>query len=128
MAGRAAALARDTIVVRDIDPEIRQEGCSPSNLVRMLSPLDAGAVAAWAKLTDDRAVAGRLRRFLDELRFVKPALSGDELLAMDVPQGPLMGDILSGLRDARLEGRVNSEDEERALAKALLNDAKLNRV
>ena len=128
MAGRAAALARDTIVVRDMEPEIRREGCSPSNLVRMLSPLDAGAVAAWAKLTDNRAVASRLRRFLDELRFVKPALSGDELLAMDVPQGPLMGDILSGLRDARLEGRVNSEDEERALAKALLNDAKLNRV
>jgi hypothetical protein len=47
---------------------------------------------------------------------------------MGVPQGPMVGEILSRLRDARLDGTLNSEEEERALALALLAESKINVV
>jgi hypothetical protein len=123
-----AAVARDTIVARDMQTSILQEGTRPSALFRVLAPLEPAAVSAWAKLTDDPSVAVRLRRYLEEMRFVKPVLSGDAVLAMGVPQGPMVGEILSRLRDARLDGTLNSEEEERALALALLAESKINVV
>ena len=128
LTGRMAAIARDTIVAKDMEPGILEEGGKPSALVGMLAPLEPAAVSAWTKLTESPPVAKRLRRFLEEMRFVKPVLSGDAVLAIGVPQGPMVGEILSSLRDARLDGTLNSEEEERALALALLADSKMNAV
>ena len=128
MAGRMAAVARDTIAVGIQESEILAAGETPSALFQLLSPLEPAAVSAWAKLTPETEVVPSLRRYLDELRFVRPVLSGTELLALGVPQGPLMGEILSSLRTARLDGTVASEEEEQALVKSLLKNAKLNIV
>ena len=128
MTGPMATIARDTIVVRNMESRILQEGDRASALFRMLTPLEPGAVSAWAILTGSPLVATRVRRYLEELRFVKPILSGDALLAMGVPQGPVVGDILSNLRDARLDGKASDEAEEQALVMALLGDAKMNSV
>jgi hypothetical protein len=123
-----AAVARDTIVARDMQTSILQEGTRPSALFRVLAPLEPAAVSAWAKLTDDPSVAVRLRRYLEEMRFVRPTLSGDALLAMGVPQGPRVGEILSSLRDAHLDGDLSSDDEELALVSTLLAESKINVV
>ena len=47
-------------------------------------------------------------------------LDGRDLLELGVPSGPLMGHILRDLRDARIDGLVDTEDEERGLARELL--------
>ena len=120
LSGRWAALARDTIELRDGEPQIRAVAGRPSALARLLAGREPGAVAAWAGLTADPAVAAALRRYLDELRFVRPELDGAALLAMGAPQGPAVGEILSRLRDARLDGAVTGADGELALARSLL--------
>ena len=121
LSGRRAVLARDTIAVRESEPEIRAASQRLSELSGLLSGLEPASVTAWAKLTDDSSVAAALRRYADELRHVRPCLSGETLLEMGVPQGPLVGAILAGLRDARLDGLVNSKDEEAALAQEWLS-------
>ena len=128
LTGRMAEVARDTIVAKDMQTSILQEGTRPSALFRVLAPLEPAAVSAWAKLTDDPSVAVRLRRYLEEMRFVRPTLSGDALLAMGVPQGPRVGEILSSLRDAHLDGDLSSDDEELALVSTLLAESKINVV
>ena len=126
LSGRRAALARDTIVLRDSEPDILAAAGRPSRLTVMLSALEPSAVSAWAKLTGDPAVSHALRRYIEELRFVRPRLSGNDLLAMGVPQGPEVGEILAKLRDARLDGLTDGRKSEKALVREWLSRPKTN--
>lgn len=101
-----AAVVRDTISLRQQERVIADPALSPSRLCRLLEGVSLTAVAVVAGLTDSPAVSRVLRRYLVELRHLKPALRGDDLLAMGVPPGPAVGAALSQLRAARQDGRV----------------------
>ncbi len=121
-----ARLVRDTISLRNeeiglIDPP------SPSALFRRLQGKDQRAVLAWARLTQRLAVAQNVRWYLSELRGKTVSLSGSELLEMGVPAGPCLGEILWRLRDARLDGLVNSEEDERELVRTLMSGRNLSK-
>ena len=116
LSGRRAAFARDTIKLKQFEPQLKHGGMRPSQLARMLEGLEPAAVSSWAELTANEAVADALRRYDTKLRFVKPRLSGAALLGMGVTQGPMVGEILACLREARLDGTVKTEAEEMALA------------
>lgn len=120
LAGPRAALARDTIALRDAAPQIRAHAGRPSALAALLVGRTPGAVAAWAGITDDPVVAAALRRYVDELQFIKPSLDGIDLLQMGAAPGPAVGEILARLREARLDGAVSGAAGERAMARALL--------
>jgi len=117
---RQAALARDTIELRESEAQIRAASGRPSELVRVLAGVDSAAVSAWAELSSDEVVANALRQYVSDLRFVKPELSGVALLQMGAAEGPEIGRVLAGLRDARLDGRVVNREEEVSLARDLL--------
>ena len=117
---RQAALARDTIELRESEAQIRAASGRPSELVRVLAGVDPAAVSAWAELSSDEVVANALRQYVSDLRFVKPELSGVALLQMGAAEGPEIGRVLAGLRDARLDGRVVNREEEVSLARDLL--------
>ena len=117
---RQAALARDTIELRESEAQIRAASGRPSELVRALAGVDPAAVSAWAELSPDEVVANALRQYVSDLRFVKPELSGAALLQMGAAEGPEIGRVLAGLRDARLDGRVVNREEEVSLARDLL--------
>ena len=62
----------------------------------------------------DSVAGDRMRRYLTELRHVRPELKGGDLIALGVPEGPRVGEMLAELRRARLDGLLASaEDEER---------------
>lgn len=67
------------------------------------------------------ALAGgeNARRWIDELRHVKLELTGDDLLAAGVPQGPAVGASLAAALDAKLEGRARGREQELAAALAV---------
>ena len=117
---RQAALARDTIELRESEAQIRTASGRPSELARALAGVDPAAVSAWAELSSDKVVANALRHYVSDLRFVKPELSGTELLQMGAVEGPEVGRVLGRLRDARLDGTVVSKEEEVSLARDLL--------
>ena len=81
----------------------------------MLQPLDAAAIEACALAVGSDSVAGdRMGRYLTELRHVRPELKGGDLIALGVPEGPRVGEMLAELRRARLDGLLDTaEDEER---------------
>jgi tRNA nucleotidyltransferase (CCA-adding enzyme) len=92
----------------------------PSQLHRELesAPLEAVALAAAA---DDRGSApatAAARRWLSELRGVRPRITGDDLIAAGVPAGPEIGRRLALVRDLRLDGEL--EDTREAQLQAAL--------
>ncbi|MEA2324250.1 MAG: hypothetical protein QOD81_4100 [Solirubrobacteraceae bacterium] len=69
------------------------------------------------------ALAGgeNARRWLDDLRHVRLEITGDDLLAAGVPQGPAIGERLRRTLDRKLDGDVRGRDAE--LRAALGEDA-----
>ncbi len=78
-------------------------------------------MAARIVLVDDRR-GDLLDRYYAEWRFVKVALTGDDLRAMGLEPGPQFAKLLDQLLAARLDGRVDDEDSERALLGELLRE------
>lgn len=59
--------------------------------------------------------------YLQELRQLKPSISGEDLLKMGVTEGPRIGEILNRLHLAKLDGDVKSDAEERDFVQSLLS-------
>lgn len=117
------ALARplqDTARLRQRLPELGARRLRPSQVYDLLAPFDAEAVAACRIAAPSPIIASRLRLYLEELRGVRPSLDGSDLLALGIPQGPRVGEALAALRRARLDGQVQSRDDEAAFVREWL--------
>ena len=113
-------LVRDVATVRTRLPELEDEKVTRSRVFGLLHGLHPNAVESCAMSVSDPTVAGWLRVYLDELRYVRPLLNGDDLMALGVPEGPAVGLMLTELLDARLDGLVATvEDEEGVVRRAL---------
>ena len=104
---RACGGARQ-LAVAMVDAERR-----PSALARILRGLPVEAAA----LAGAHGAAGPARRWLEDLRHVALAISGDDLLAAGVPRGPEIGLRLATALDLRLDGELaGGRDAELAAA------------
>jgi tRNA nucleotidyltransferase (CCA-adding enzyme) len=65
----------------------------------------------------------RVRRFLAVLRRRTLAVSGDDVVAEGVRQGPEVGRILREVRRARVEGDITSKEEQVAMIRSLVTGA-----
>ena len=115
-----AKVIEDTVLVWEQLPHLAPADIAPSGVYDLLESAAPEAVLAWAALSTG-AVATRLRDYLDKLRHVRPLLTGDDLLALGVAQGPLVGELLRELLDARLDGLVRSRADEEALVRRRLS-------
>ena len=118
--GEWASVIEDTAAIGERIPELADGGLSPSAVHAALEGASPEAVLAWAALSDD-AAAGRLRDYHDRLRHVRPDLNGDDLLALGVPQGPRVGELLRDLLAARLDGAVSTRADEEAIVRRSLS-------
>ena len=108
-----AAVARDTVSLRQLEPQLATPSLSNSAIYQLAEGLAPPSVVAVARLSDSPLVAQRLDLYLTELRYVAPVLKGDDLASLGVPQGPVVGEILQHLHQARLDQEIFSETEER---------------
>jgi tRNA nucleotidyltransferase (CCA-adding enzyme) len=91
-------------------------GVPDSRLAAALAGLADGALLVAAAVDPaERPTAEDVRRYLAELRGIRPALSGQDLQDLGVPQGPLVGSYLERLRAARIDGDVADAADERRL-------------
>ncbi len=120
LSGRDTELARGTMLLRNAEVDVLNAASRPSSLYRLLSVFDAAAVSSRAKLTRDPTVSRLLQEYSEDLRHVRPEITGEKLLDMGVPKGPSVGRILERLREARMDGLVSNEEDEVALAYEML--------
>ena len=116
-----ARLVRDTIKLRDAESDLAGPSLRPSALAQTLDGRSCRAVTAWSRLTADPAVARNLRRYVAELAGRTARLSGRDVMALGIAEGPPTGAVLRRLRDARLDGLTGSEEDERRLVRALVS-------
>ena len=97
-----------------------QSDLKPSEVVEILSPFPEIALQAQLQLAPPLLRKDRLSSYLTDYRYSKPELNGDDLLALDVPQGPLIGKLIGELKVGRLDKTIMSRLEEEAHVKRRL--------
>lgn len=86
----------------------------------LLSHLSTESVLYLLAVTESRIVQDRIYEYLTELRHRVCTLSGADILAMGVKEGPLVGEILRAVLRERVEGRIVTREEEITLAQELV--------
>jgi tRNA nucleotidyltransferase (CCA-adding enzyme) len=103
-------------------PEL--DGAKPSRVVQCCKSAPAFAVYAAYLMQPDEATRTLLWRYTSEWAQVEPQTTGDDLRALGLRPSPAYGEILTALRDAWLDGGVNTAEEEKALLEKLVAEAK----
>ncbi|RJQ54378.1 MAG: CBS domain-containing protein [Actinobacteria bacterium] len=73
------------------------------------------------------AARGRIEHYLTELKGVKPHLSGADLVKQGVSPGPHFGKLLHDLQVAKLDGRLQSKQDEETFVTSWLKSMKESR-
>ena len=93
----------------------------PSAVYRLLESYPARVLAAAWVAADRKRMRERLLRYQTEWRLMETEITGNVLKAMGLKPSPLFGRLLGALRDARLDGRVSTREEEIKLLESLLD-------
>jgi tRNA nucleotidyltransferase (CCA-adding enzyme) len=98
-------------------PQIRELAAAtperPSEIVRLAEPWDP------AQLLVARALGAEwLDRFAGELRLVRLEITGEDLIAAGIPEGPAIGQGLDAALSGKLDGEIFGRDEELRIALA----------
>jgi tRNA nucleotidyltransferase/poly(A) polymerase len=102
----------DTVAVRELEGALAQPGLTPAQVYRLVEGRSPDALFAVSRLTSLPLAARRLEEHLARAARAAPTLNGRDLLALGVPAGPPVGQVLLALRDARLDGRISTLEEE----------------
>ncbi|MCD6358548.1 MAG: CCA tRNA nucleotidyltransferase [Dehalococcoidia bacterium] len=112
-----AKVIRDAVRLKSMLGLLDGNVVLPSVIYRALCSYSPTAILAVDVAEGDSLLHRHLNLYLKRLRYVRTLLDGEALLGLGVNTGPLMGKILGELKDARLDGRVTSVQDEVALVK-----------
>ena len=93
-----------------------------SRLIAILDQYDARAAAGVSLTAPAAAIRERVSACIRARANDRPFLNGDDLIALGVPRGPMIGETLTRLRAARLDGETLDREDERRLATELARD------
>jgi tRNA nucleotidyltransferase (CCA-adding enzyme) len=112
-----AQALRETMEIKAKINELSAHGLAPSHIYRLVHGYSITALTANSLATDSATAAEHIELYMNVLRHVKPAIGGDDLRKMGVPEGPRIKEILHKLREARLDGKITSKREEEEMVK-----------
>ena len=115
-----ARVVRDTVRLRELEDELSHPALANSGITRMLRGISEDAIRTLVLVSHSSVAALVLQEYLDKLRHIGPELNGLDLLAMGVSPGPCVGRMLRELSDAKLDGSVETIDDEKRFVREAL--------
>ncbi len=98
---------------------VKRPPLKPAQVYRLLCGLSDETLVGLMAKSKGEAAKRQISAYVTTYRHVKPFLTGSDLKALGIKPGPEFKRILDRLLDARLNGDVKTESEERALASRL---------
>ena len=123
MDGRWARVVRDVGGTKADLPRLGAQRLRRSEVYTLLRHRHPTAIEGCAVATEEPLVRERLELYLTDLRHVKTALRGGDLLALGVPEGPMVGELLEKVLMARLEGLLSTREDEESLVRRSLGES-----
>nr|MBC8412642.1 CBS domain-containing protein [bacterium] len=90
----------------------RLKNCSDIDIYEILFPLQLPVIIFTMAKAYNSSQKKAISRYLTKLRGTVPEISGNDLQSMGFTPGPVYRQILSAIIDARLQGSINSKEEE----------------
>ena len=115
-----AQTLRDSIGIKTKLKSLADPELMPSRVYHLLYGYSLTAITANSLASSYPVARQHIQLFLSKLRYVKPALTGDDLQSIGITPGPQIKEILNRLHDARLDGTVRSKRGEVELVKGWL--------
>jgi tRNA nucleotidyltransferase (CCA-adding enzyme) len=109
-------LMRDAAGLMSVWDRLGAEGQKPSETYRLLHTLNPGSLKAVARInpsSHNSVEWDRLQQYLEVWGQVTTALNGEYLKTLGVKAGPVYGEVLGALHDAKLDGELATEAEEK---------------
>ena len=97
---------------------------SPSQAFSRLDSVPALSRYALYLSTSDDELKVVLRKYAEDWRKIEPGIDGNDLKARGLPPGPVYRHILNALRNAWLDGEINTPEEESAFLEKILLQAR----
>ncbi len=116
----AAQVLRDTLAIKDRIKELSLEGQSPSIIYDILNGYCQAAYEANMIASASPVAAEHIELYERVLVHVHPALTGDDLKKLGVPRGPRIKETLQKLLEVKLDGLVETKEEEEIWVKERL--------
>jgi tRNA nucleotidyltransferase (CCA-adding enzyme) len=117
-----AQTVHDTIAIKTKLQALANPELTPSSIYYLLRGYSQQAIIANSLAGDSPIAHQHIQLFLNKLRYVKPALNGDDLIRMGLAPGPQIKEILNRLHEAKLDGKVTSKKDEEGLVKGWVQD------
>ena len=116
----SARALSDTRAIKTVTKELSTPGMAPSKIYDLLHGNSLIAITASQLATDSIVAEENIDLYLNVLRNIQPSLSGKDLKQFGIPEGPRIKEALLMLREAKLDGRINSRKEEEEMVKRFL--------
>lgn len=113
-----ARTLQDTLSLKNELSMLAEPELSPSQIYCSLHQYSQTAILANLMTAESYFVRQRIELYLNKLRHVQPALTGDDLIEMGIASGPQVKKYLELLREARLDDKVETREDEITLVKA----------
>ncbi len=113
-----AQILRDTLNLKNELSSLARPGMSPSRIYHCLRQYSQNAILANLIISEHSLIRQRIELYLNKLRYVRVALNGDDLLREGISQGPQIKELVEILREARLDGKVATREDELRLVKS----------
>jgi tRNA nucleotidyltransferase (CCA-adding enzyme) len=115
-------LLRQVLDLREKAPALDQPDLSNREICDLLRYSSTSARLIQWLCTRSERERSRLWRYETELRHVQPEVDGDYLKSLGLKPSPLFSRLLNAVRDARLDGKLQTVEEEKALIAGLLEE------
>jgi tRNA nucleotidyltransferase (CCA-adding enzyme) len=116
------SLLHQVLDLREREPELNQPVLSNREIYALLRYTSTSALMIHWLCTESERVRQRLWQYEQELRHVQPVVDGTYLKSLGLRPSPLFSKLLHAVRDARLDGVIHTEEEEKAMITHLLQD------
>ena len=99
-----------------------------STIYNRLHGLKVELLLYMMAMTSKESVKRAISRYCTKLRFVKLTITGKDLKRLGLKPGPVFREILDAVRDARLNGRVKTAQDEYDFVEEYMKRSKLNSI
>lgn len=117
---QTAKCLQDTLKLKSELSCLESPDLAPSRIYNCLHKYHYNAIFSNLLASDSPLVRERIDLYLNKLRHVRVSLSGDDLKSEGIASGPQIRETLEMLREARLDGKVSSREQELELVRRIV--------
>jgi len=96
----------------------RRPEIAGSALYRQLNPFRIELILYMMAATSQEGVKRLISNYFTQLRYIRPSIRGKDLMDMGLSPGPLFKEVLQGVLEAKLNGRLKTRAEELEFARS----------